>query len=512
MAELNYGLAIDQGTTGSTVLIVSYEKDSIRIVSKATVSFPQHYPQHGWVEHDLEEIWSSIQKACQLALAEAQTKESSFLPHKLQTIGITNQRETLCIFDRMTGKPLRKAIVWQCKRSSLICDRIKKDRLHEEINHRTGLVCDPYFTGTKLTWVLENESDIAKKLKTGEAIFGTIDTYLVHRLTNGKVYATEPSNASRTLLYNIHENHWDPKLLEIFDVKKGVLLPEVKGSASGFGKTFGIKFLPDEIPISGILGDQQAALAGQGCFKAGQAKCTYGTGAFMLFNTGAQAIRSQHHLLTTIAWSLKGATTYALEGSAFIAGASIQFLRDNLELLATSAESEILAQGVRAAPEVYFVPSLSGLGTPWWVPEATGAFLGLTRGTTKGQLIRACLEGISLQVNDIITSMASDCHKEFHSLKVDGGATSNDLLLQIQANLSGVTVERPKNLETTAFGAALFAGIGVGLYPNLEAISHINKLDKRVEPDTSADALILRKKQLDGWNRAVQAVKHFALG
>jgi glycerol kinase len=506
-----YLLAIDQGTTGTTVLIVNpRSSEGMKILGRSTVNFTQYYPDNGWVEHDLDEIWQTVGLACKHALAQAHEHDAEFRPHHIAAIGITNQRETLCIFDPASGVPATKAIVWQCKRSLDICQRMRNDGYEATIRNKTGLVLDPYFSGTKLTWILENDKDIARKLQRREVVCGTIDSYLLCRLTGGATFATEPSNASRTLLFDIGTCTFDKDLLAAFGVSRSDILPEVKESSGVFGTTKGTGFLPDGIPIAGILGDQQAALAGQGCYETGDAKCTYGTGAFMLLNIGEKPLRSTSGLLTTVAWSCQNKVTYAFEGSAFIAGAAIQFIRDQFALVKEACYTEELARAEVAAPSLYFVPALSGLGAPHWVPEARGAWLGLTRGTTRGQIVRATLEGIAFQVYELLGAMTQDARHPIPFLKVDGGAAANDVLMQIQADLADIPVDRPINLETTAMGAALFAGLGVGLFKGFEDLRNVRRSDKLFHPDRSDVAKLQRKQQIDGWHRAVRAVKCFA--
>jgi len=500
-----YVLAIDQGTTGSTVLIVRTNPDqSSQIVSKATVDFEQHYPKPSWVEHDLHQIWSSVEAAANKAVDLAKT-DKAFTKDKIVAIGITNQRETLCVFDAVSSQPDCNAIVWQCKRSTDICETLKKNGFEKTIKEKTGLVLDPYFSGTKITWLMENKPEIRERLESGKAILGTIDTFLIHKLTGGKVHATEASNASRTLLYNIHKGEWDLELLDILKVTNHACLPCVKDSSGDFGSTLNLSFLPDGIPITGVLGDQQAALAGQTCFSVGEAKCTYGTGAFLLLNTGEIAETSANGLLTTIAWQLDGKVTYALEGSSFIAGAAIQFLRDQLQILENSCDSESLSKNEAAAPHLYFVPTLSGLGAPYWEPNVQGALLGLTRGTTKGQIIRAAIEGISFQVYDLVKAMAADSSEDLKILRVDGGACANDLLMQIQSNYLNVEVERPRDVETTALGAAMFAALGVGIFRSLDELKGARKIEKVFVPST-----VSTDTHLKGWKRAIEAVRVFA--
>lgn len=501
-------LAIDQGTTGSTVLVVDVTEPSESVVlGRATVDFTQHYPNTGWVEHDLEEIWCSVVTASKRAIDQAESNRPGFTPRSVIALGITNQRETLCVFERGTGKPLARAIVWQCKRSAAIVDRLKGQGVETTVRRKTGLVLDPYFSGTKMTWLMENDPTLADQLRNGRAVMGTIDTYLIARLTGGQSFVTEASNASRTLCFDINHGAWDDELLEMLKIPGRDVLPEVRDSAGDFGRTKGLGFLPDGIPITGVLGDQQAALAGQACFAKGEAKCTYGTGAFLLANLGDKPLTSLAGMLTTVAWSLKNHRTYAFEGSAFIAGAAVQFLRDQMNMIGRASESEGLAEGDIAAPEVYFVPALAGLGAPYWDPKASGAFFGLTRGTRKGQIIRAALEGIAFQVADLTDAMAHDLGAPLSVLRVDGGAAANNLLMQAQADFAQVTVDRPLNLETTAFGAGLFAGLGVGVYSGLNDLRSVRKTERSFAPKESMQMV---KAQRAGWQRAVRAVQVFA--
>ena len=503
-------LSIDQGTTGTTVLVVDVSKKrSPKVIGRKTVEFPQYYPQEGWVEHDLKEIWNTVVDGTKDAIAQAEG-EKSFSVNRLQAVGITNQRETLCVFSRKTGEPIVKAMVWQDKRGADICRSLKKQE--SWVNKRTGLVLDPYFSGSKVRWLVDNQPEVASLLASGEAILGTIDTYLLFRLTGCESFATESSNASRTLLFDTRKNRFDPELLEMFGVPTKDCLPEVKESAGFFGKTKGLSFLPDGVPISGILGDQQAALAGQGCMKVGEAKCTYGTGAFMLLNTGSEFKLSSSGLLSTAAWSYAGQVTYALEGSSFIAGAAVQFLRDEMGMVSTAAETSQWARDVTASPSVYFVPALAGLGAPHWDPRANGAFLGLTRGTSKSQMIRAVLEGIAFSVGDLYAAMKKDFSCQENVVRVDGGASANDILMQFQADCLNVNIERPHNLETTAMGAALFAGLGVGLYDGLSDLAMAGERERLFAPSQGDDARELRNRQLEGWQRAVRATQVFAGG
>jgi glycerol kinase len=422
----NFILGIDQGTTGSTALLIGHD---LRVHGSRTVDFPQHFPNPGWVEHNPEEIWSSVRQSILELLDSTSTKSS-----QIMAIGITNQRETAVLWTRSDSQAAANAIVWQCRRSSDICEKLKGLGLEDLYRQRTGLVLDPYFSGTKLTWLFEQSTAIKQRAEDGHLAFGTIDSFLVWRLTGGKTHVTDVSNASRTLMMDLQSLEWDDELLKPLGVPRSVL-PEIVPSSSIYGKTSGLDFLPDGIPIAGMAGDQQAALFGQACFKPGQSKCTYGTGAFILENIGDQPLPSKHGLLTTVAWQLDGKTSYALEGSAFVAGAAVQWLRDGLGLIQTSAEVEALALQVDSNGGVVFVPALTGLGAPHWKSEARGQIAGLTRGTTSAHIARATLEGIALQVHDLVMAMADDRGEAGSILKVDGGAANNNLLMQMQADL-----------------------------------------------------------------------------
>ena len=506
----NFVLAIDQGTTATTAIILDVSGTSRNtVIARASVSFKQYYPRPGWVEHDLDDIWASVQKATLRAISECKHEYPHFDQNKIIAIGITNQRETLCIFERTTGAALSKAIVWQCRRSTEICRIIGESESSSLFYRKTGLVIDPYFTGSKIRWIFEEAPEIGKLIRNGRALIGTVDTFLIHRLTRGE-FVTEPSNASRTLLFDIHTGQWDKDLLEIFKVPSLECLAQVKDSASLLGKTMGNGFLPDQIPITCALGDQQAALAGQLCFDPGDAKCTYGTGAFLLLQLGKTATRSKNKLLTTVSWSLNGQRYYALEGSSFVAGAAVQFLRDNLNLVENATDTEYLASDVRGAPEIYFVPALAGLGAPWWNPKARGAFFGLTRGTKKNQLVRAALEGMAFQVCDLIEAMSSDCGHALKFLRVDGGASANNLLMQVQANLAGISVERPHHLETTAMGAGFFAALGLGIYTNPDELKKLHSIESTFHPVTLGKESRLRDEKIKGWKRAVKAAELFS--
>jgi glycerol kinase len=490
-----YILAIDQGTTGSTVVVLGSDA---RIVGKATTEFPQHYPKPGWVEHDLDDIWTSVLRSLAGALAESHVDAA-----RCEAIGITNQRETTVVWDRVTGEPIHRAIVWQDRRTADRCRALAAAGHEELFADRAGLVLDPYFSGTKIAWILDAVPGARAKAKAGDLCFGTIDSWLVYRLTGGAVHITDATNASRTLLYDLRSGAWDEELASHVDVPIA-MLPEVRGCAEIYGKTRGVPGLPDGIPIAGIAGDQQAALFGQTCFEVGDAKCTYGTGAFLLMNTGNVAVRSRARLLTTVAWRIAGETTYALEGSAFIAGAAVQWLRDGLGILKRASDVEAKAREVLDADGVVFVPALAGLGAPHWDPDARGTICGITRGTTAAHLCRATLDGIAAQIVDLADAMATDAGRPLARLRVDGGAAANDLLMQIEADLLGAHVDRPRSVETTALGAAYLAGLGVGLFENLGAIVAAHRIEKTFAPQI-ADAE--REARMAQWRSAVRRAR-----
>jgi glycerol kinase len=484
-------LAIDQGTTGSTALVVSLEGKTL---GRSTVEFPQHFPRPGWVEHDSREIWRSVEASVRGALASAKLD-----PSQLAAIGITNQRETTLLWDRATGEPIANAIVWQCRRTADVCDALKKAGHAPKVHEKTGLVLDAYFSGTKIAWLLDNVPGARERASRGELAFGTIDTFLVHKLTGGAVHVTDVTNASRTLCMNLARAEWDPEMCELFRVPKGVL-PRIAGSAEEVGRTKGVSFLPDGIPITGIAGDQQAALFGQACFDEGDAKCTYGTGAFALMNIGDRPTLSDNGLITTVAWRVAGKTTYALEGSSFIAGAAVQWLRDGLGLINSAAEIEALARTVDSSETVAFVPALAGLGAPYWDQGARGLISGITRGTKSGHLARATLEGIAFQVNDLLRAMTIDAKRPIRRLRVDGGAAANDLLMQFQTDIAQVPIDRPAELESTGRGAAMLAGVGAGLCTP-DAARKMLHITKTFEPTMTATE---RAKHASKWEDAVK--------
>jgi glycerol kinase len=486
-------LAIDQGTTGTTVLILDRH---LAVRARVNQEFRQIFPKPGWVEHDLDDIWGSTTVTVQRALREAGLRGRD-----IAAIGITNQRETTGLWDRRTGKPLHHAIVWQDRRTTDACARLKAEGHEPRVREKTGLVLDPYFSATKLRWLLDHVRGARQKAQAGTVAFGTIDTFLAWRLTGGAAHVTDVSNASRTLLMDLRTREWDPELLELFDVPRSVL-PEIRPSAHVYGTTRGVKVLPDGIPVAGMAGDQQAALFGQACFAPGEAKCTYGTGAFLLQNTGPEPVFSSRGLLTTVAWSVGGEVAYALEGSSFIAGAAVQWLRDGLGLIARAPDVEPLAKQVKDSGGVVFVPALAGLGAPHWRPEARGVIRGIDRGTTAAHLARATLEGIAFLINDLAEAMRAEAHRPIPVFKVDGGACQNDLLMQFQADLLGVTVERPRMTETTAFGSAFLAGLATGVWKDREEIRRNWKVGKRFEPRMKPTE---REAHLARWRRAVEA-------
>lgn len=487
MSKTDVILAIDQGTTGSTALLLDR---NVQVVAAFNVEFPNHYPAPGKVEHDVAEIWSSIEAAVKGALAAAGDVE-------ILAIGITNQRETSLFWDRNTGVPIHRALVWQDRRTADRCQALK-DAGHEALfKRKTGLVLDPYFSGTKAAWLLDHVEGARARAEAGELLFGTIDAWLSWKLCG--THATDPSNASRTLLFDIRTMQWDEELCGILGVPMAAL-PRVCDNAEVLGHTKGLGFLPDGIPVAGMAGDQQSALFGQACFASGSAKCTYGTGAFVLMNTGTSPVTSENGLLTTVGWRLGGETTYALEGSAFIAGAAVQWLRDGLGIISTAAEIEALAASVPDSGGVVFVPALAGLGAPHWRPDARGLFLGITGGTTKAHIARAVLDGIALQISDILAAMATDAGTPLTELKVDGGAARNNLLMQFQADVLGVTCVRPTVLETTALGAAFLAGLGAGIWDSTDAIRESWAEDRRFEPLMADDR---RADHLSAWAAAV---------
>jgi len=501
----NHLLAIDQGTTGSTALVVEVaaaggtNAAAGRTLGRATVEFPQHFPKPGWVSHDVAEIWRSVETSVKDALKAAGAR-----PEDIAAIGITNQRETTLVWDRAAARPIDLAIVWQCRRTADVCDELKKDpRTVARVREKTGLVIDAYFSATKIAWLLDHVPGARERAERGDLAFGTIDCFLVSRLTGGAVHATDVTNASRTLLMNLSRAEWDPELLSLFRVPAPVL-PAIVGNAEIVGRTRGVAFLPDGVPIAGMAGDQQAALFGQACFAEGDAKCTYGTGAFALMNIGPRPILSEHGLVTTAAWRVGGKTTYALEGSAFVAGAAVQWLRDGLGILKSAKDIEDLARSVPSSDGVVFVPALAGLGAPHWDQDARGTITGLTRGTTAAHLARATLEGIAFEVRDLLDAMTRDAKHPLGRLRVDGGAAANDLLMQFQADVAAVTVERPADIESTGRGAAMLAGIGAGLLRGLDEAARMVEVAARFEPRMGPGE---RDAHLARWSAAVDRAR-----
>ncbi len=487
-----YILALDQGTTSSRAILFNEESNIIAVAQK---EFTQIYPKPGWVEHNAEEIWST-----QIGVVAEAVAKSGINPADIAAIGITNQRETTVVWDKHTGKPVYNAIVWQSRQTASICDELKAKGLEPVFRAKTGLVIDAYFSGTKVKWILDHVEGARERAEKGDLLFGTIDTWLIWKLTGGKVHVTDYSNASRTLMYNIRDLRWDEEILKELDIP-ACMLPEVRPSSEIYGTTDPSIIRGVAIPIAGVAGDQQAALFGQTCFKPGMAKNTYGTGCFMLMNTGETVYDSKNGLLTTIAWGLDGKVEYALEGSIFIAGAAIQWLRDGLKVIETAADSEYFARKVPDAAGVYVVPAFVGLGAPYWDMKARGAILGITRGTTKAHLVRATLDSLCYQTKDVLSAMETDSGIKLKALKVDGGAVVNNLLMQFQSDILGVPVDRPLITETTALGAAYLAGLATGVWRSREDLEKNWQLNARFEPKMDEAA---RNKMYSGWKKAVK--------
>ncbi|MBP2628976.1 MAG: Glycerol kinase [Firmicutes bacterium] len=486
-----YVMALDAGTTSNRAII--FDQDS-NIIAVAQKEFTQIFPKAGWVEHDADEIWST-----QIEVMRQVVQQAGIAAADISAIGITNQRETTVVWDKATGRPVYNAIVWQSRQTMDICNDLKARGLEAEFKQKTGLVVDAYFSGTKVNWILDNVEGARAKAEKGELLFGTIDTWLIWKLTAGQVHVTDYSNASRTLMYNIRELKWDEKILEYLTVPAS-MLPEVKSSSEVYGLT-DVAIFGAAVPISGAAGDQQAALFGQTCFQPGMAKNTYGTGCFMLMNTGDKVYESKNGLLTTIAWGIDGKVDYALEGSIFVAGSAIQWLRDGLRLMDSAPDSEYIAKKVTDADGVYVVPAFVGLGAPYWDMKARGAIFGLTRGTTKSHLVRATLDSMAYQTKDVLSAMEADSEIKLQALKVDGGAVANNLLMQFQADILGVPVDRPKITETTALGAAYLAGLAVGVWKTKEDLVSTWQLDNRFEPAMDAEQ---SAKLYKGWQKAVK--------
>ncbi|MFB7138861.1 glycerol kinase GlpK [Gottfriedia sp. NPDC056225] len=492
-----YILSLDQGTTSSRAILFNKEGKIVHIAQK---EFTQYFPKPGWVEHNANEIWGSVLAVIATCLAEANISHD-----QISGIGITNQRETTVVWDKHTGIPIYHAIVWQSRQTAEICEELKQGGFDSIVREKTGLLIDAYFSGTKVKWILDHVEGARKKAEAGDLLFGTIDTWLVWKLSGGKAHVTDYSNASRTMMYNIYELKWDQDLLNMLNIPEN-MLPIVRPSSEIYANTVSYHFFGSEIPIAGIAGDQQAALFGQACFEKGMAKNTYGTGCFMLMNTGNHAVKSNHGLLTTIAWGIDGKVEYALEGSIFVAGSAIQWLRDGLRIIKNAADSEKYATRVTSSDGVYVVPAFVGLGTPYWDSEVRGAVFGLTRGTSKEHFIRATLEALAYQTKDVLTAMEADANISLKTLRVDGGAVKNNFLMQFQSDLLNVPVQRPIINETTALGAAYLAGLAVGFWKNQEEIAGQWQMDRCFEQAMSND---LSYELYSGWKKAVNAALAF---
>lgn len=495
-----YIMSIDQGTTSTRAVLFNKESD---IVASSQKEFKQYFPESGWVEHNANEIWSSV-----LSVIAGVLTENDIEAEQVEAIGITNQRETAVVWDKHTGKPIYHAIVWQSRQTAGVCEELKSQGLEEEFKDKTGLLLDPYFSGTKVKWILDNVEGAREKAENGDLLFGTVDTWLIWRFTQGEVHVTDYTNASRTLMYNIHELKWDESLLDHLSVPKS-MLPEVKSSSEVYGKTTTAHFFGRNVPIAGVAGDQQGALFGQTCFNKGDAKNTYGTGCFLLMNTGTEAIKSDNGLITTIASGIDGEVKYALEGSIFVAGSAIQWLRDGLRMFNEAPMSEDYAARVDSTEGVYVVPAFTGLGAPYWDSEARGAVLGLSRGTEKEHFIRATLESLAYQTKDVLDAMQKDAGINLETLRVDGGASANDLLMQFQSDLLNTNVERPEVLETTALGSAYLAGLAVGFWESTDEVKKVSDTDTEFTPDMDEET---RERLYGGWQAAVNTTQQFKPG
>ena len=491
---MKYILALDQGTTSSRAILFN---ESGELLSTAQKEFKQYYPQPGWVEHDPVEIWET-----QLAVARQAMEKLGICAEDVAAIGITNQRETTILWDKRNGRPVHRAIVWQCRRTAPYCDQLQEQGWTEKIREKTGLLIDAYFSATKIRWILQNVPAAKELAENGNLLFGTIDTWLIWNLTGGQVHATDYSNASRTMLFNIHTLEWDKEILELLEIPESIL-PEVRPSSGVFGNTLPLLF-GAAIPVAGVAGDQQAALFGQACFSPGTAKNTYGTGGFLLMNTGEEPVSSKNGLVTTIAWGLDGKITYALEGSIFVAGAAIQWLRDELKLISSAAETEGLCKEVADTCGVYLVPAFVGLGAPYWDPYARGILTGLTRGANRSHIVRATVESMAYQTYDVLHAMEQDAGIPLAELRVDGGAAANSFLLQFQSDITGVPVLRPSTLETTALGAAYLAGLAVGYWDDLTEIRRNWQVSAAFNPELTQEAA---KEKMAGWHHAVKQAR-----
>ena len=495
-----YIMAIDEGTTSTRAMIFDHEGHK---VSASQKEFSQYFPQPGWVEHKAEEIWHAVQTTIANTIIN-----SGIRPEQIKGIGITNQRETTVIWDRKTGKPIYNAIVWQSRQTTELAEKLRADGYGEMIHKKTGLIIDPYFSATKIRWILDHVEGAQEKAEKGDLLFGTIDSWLLWKLTDGEAHITDYTNASRTMLFNIHDLKWDDDILELLNIPKK-MLPEVRSNSEIYGYTKSYRFFGGEVPICGIAGDQQAALVGQLAFKKGMVKNTYGTGSFIVMNTGEEPTESDNNLLTTIAYGLDGKINYALEGSIFVSGSAIQWLRDSMKMVKTAEESEKAALASKSEDEVYVVPAFTGLGAPYWDSEARGAVFGVTRGTNKNDFIKATLQSLAYQARDVVDTMQIDSGIEIPTLRVDGGASNNDYLLQFQADILGIKIERSQTLETTSMGAAFLAGLAVGYWKDVDELKDIFVVGKTFESKMEESK---RKKLYQGWKRAVKATQVFAHG
>ncbi len=491
-------LSLDQGTTSSRAILFNKKGEIVNVAQK---EFKQYFPKAGWVEHDAQEIWSSILSV----MAQVLSSTSELSAKDIEAIGITNQRETTVVWDKNTGKPIYHAIVWQSRQTAGIVNELKEQGYGEMVRDKTGLLIDAYFSGTKVKWILDNVDGAREKAENGDLLFGTIDSWLIWKLSGGEAHVTDYTNASRTMMYNIYDLKWDDELLEMLNVPKS-MLPEVRPSSEVYAKTVDYHFFGQNVPIAGVAGDQQAALFGQACYEKGMAKNTYGTGCFMLMNTGEKAVKSDNGLLTTIAWGVDGKVEYALEGSIFVAGSAIQWLRDGLRMFNEAPESERYAERVESTDGVYMVPAFVGLGTPYWDSDVKGAVFGLTRGTSKEHFVRATLESLAYQTRDVLDAMTADSGIDLKTLRVDGGVVNNSFLMQFQSDIIGVPVERPTVSETTALGAAYLAGLATGYWKNKEEIKKQWMIDHTFDPEMKEDQ---REELYGGWKKAVNATMAF---
>ncbi|RMC47318.1 glycerol kinase GlpK [Lactobacillus sp. ESL0228] len=494
----NYIMAIDEGTTSTRAMIIDHQGHKI---ASSQTEFPQYFPQPGWVEHKAEEIWHAVQTTIANAIIN-----SGIRPEQIKGIGITNQRETTVIWDKKTGKPIYNAIVWQSRQTTELAENLKNNGYSQMIHKKTGLIIDPYFSATKIRWILDHVDGAQKRAEQGDLLFGTIDSWLLWKLTDGTVHVTDYTNASRTMLFNIHDLQWDDDILNLLNIPKE-MLPKVKSNSEIYGYTKSYTFFGEKVPICGIAGDQQAALVGQLALRKGMVKNTYGTGSFIVMNTGEQPTESDNNLLTTIAYGLDGKITYALEGSIFVSGSAIQWLRDSMKMIKTAAESEKAASLSKSENEVYVVPAFTGLGAPYWDSEARGAVFGVTRGTNRNDFIKATLQSLAYQTRDVVDTMQLDSGIQIPTLRVDGGASNNDYLLQFQADLLGIKIERSQMLETTALGAAFLAGLAVGYWKDVDELKDIFVVGKTFESQMDDGE---RNRLYQGWKRAVKATQIFA--